>query len=115
LGKLNGAEYLFTKAEQRVSFNSRLYGALSLEHTRMRYPDQSDINTQLILSATYEMDAERSLGFRWIESKDISNIYLSFRKVATRGSDFYVIFGDPNASRTEMKLTLKIVTPLAWF
>lgn len=114
-GKQDGADYLYGSLSQRLRVTDSLHAALSLEHSRLLYPDQLDILSQLVFSSTYDLDPERSLGLRWVQGGDLSNVYLSYRKTALHGTDFYLIFGDPNADKTEMKVTLKVVMPIEIF
>ena len=69
--------------------------------------------TQKILSANYDLDQYHSVGGRTIQGPGISNFYVSFRQAGNRGTEYYLILGDPNAAHFRASLILKAVFPLS--
>lgn len=46
------------------------------------------------------------------EVETTRNLYLTYLQRVRRGFDLYIIYGLPNANRTQNRLAIKIVTPL---
>ena len=105
-----------TQADQRYGFLSLNQGyavsrmvTASLNYNRQYLGGQ--ITTQTILTGTYRLTYERSIGLRMISVDHAANVFLSLAQKARRGSDIYLLIGDPNAPRTRGLVTLKVVTP----
>ncbi|MCX6377655.1 MAG: hypothetical protein NTU88_16760 [Armatimonadetes bacterium] len=60
----------------------------------------------------YDFDNERTLAGRLVTSGGKSSIFLAYRQRVRRGTDVYLIFGDPNADVTRNSVMLKLVRSL---
>ena len=105
-----------TQADQHYKYVSANQGyALSKTITSsINYNRQylgSQVTTQTVLSGTYRLTYERSVGLRAVSVDHDTNLFLSFAQKARRGSDIYFLIGDPNSPRTRGLVTLKVVTP----
>ncbi|MCX7993129.1 MAG: hypothetical protein N2651_05625, partial [Fimbriimonadales bacterium] len=94
---------------------------LDLESLDIDYPDApADRARQLILTLNYEINPERAIGGRLIlnrlefggEVETTRNFYLTYLQRVRRGVDLYIIYGLPNASRTQNRLAVKLITPI---
>jgi len=120
-GKEAGGDSLFWRFSQSIPFNQRLRLRLEYERSLIRYhnpatPDR-DLH-QLIATLNYDIDAERSIGGRYIGRgsrfggfEQINTLYLTYRQQVRRGTDIFLIFGDPNASSTQTRFAVKVITP----
>ena len=88
----------------QVNYNRLLLGGVS--------------STQTIVTATYRLTAERTIGARIVNQGGAdqgtglgTNIYFSFGQHVRAGNDIYLLFGDPNSPKTRGKVTLKIIRP----
>ena len=121
LGKVAGGDSLFYRISQGIPFTQRLRLKLDYERSHIRYagPVTPDYRLhQLIATLNYDIDAERSIGGRYIGRgsrfggfNNISTLYLTFRQQVRRGADIFLIFGDPNASSTQTRFAVKVITP----
>jgi len=41
----------------------------------------------------------------------MNTLYLTYRQQVRRGTDIFLIFGDPNASSTQTRFAVKVMTP----
>lgn len=57
----------------------------------------------------YELSPTRSFGGRLVAQDADTNWYLSYRNAGGRGTDFYVILGDPNSRQFRRVLQFKLV------
>ena len=64
---------------------------------------------QHILTLGYDFSPALSLGSRLIWQKDGSNIYFALRRSGYAGTDFFIILGDPNASKFRQRLVAKVI------
>lgn len=67
------------------------------------------VTNQHTLTMGYELSPTRSFGGRLVAQDADTNWYLSYRNAGGRGTDFYVIVGDPNARRFQRLLQFKVV------
>jgi len=120
-GEQNGGRSLYALLVQAYELAPRLRLKLELESLDIDYPsDPSDRARQLILTLNYEIDPERAFGGRLVlnqlelggEVETTRNLYLTYLQRVRRGFDLYIIYGLPNANRTQNRLAIKIVTPL---
>lgn len=120
-GKEAGGDSLFWRFTQGIPFTSRLRLKVEYERSQILYHDPStpDRNLhQLIATLNYDIDAERSIGGRYIgrgsrfgSFEEIDTFYLTYRQQVRRGTDIFLIFGDPNASSTQTRFAVKVMTP----
>jgi hypothetical protein len=70
-------------------------------------------DTQSVVTGTYRLNAERTLGTRLVAQNGNSNVYFAFaqRARSAGGTDLFVLLGDPNSERTKAQVTMKLVRP----
>jgi len=120
-GKEAGGDSLFWRFSQGIPFTSRLRLKMEYERSQILYHDPvtPDRNLhQLIVTLNYDIDAERSIGGRYIGRgsrfggfEQMNTFYLTYRQQVRRGTDIFLIFGDPNASSTQTRFAVKVMTP----
>ncbi len=105
-GRLGGEPY-------RSLGGSISYRPISLLQLSLRLQDVTyfDRSTQVIFSANYDIGKDMSLSGRMVRQNNNTNFYLAFRKSGNKGAEYYVIYGDPNATRSQRSLILKAVFP----
>lgn len=120
-GREAGGNSLFWRFIQGIPFTQRLRLRVQYEQSLIRYhspatPDR-DLH-QFIATLNYDIDAERSIGGRFIgrgsrfgRFEQINTLYLTYRQQVRRGIDIFLIFGDPNASSTQTRFAVKVMTP----
>lgn len=123
-GEQNGGRSLYLSLQQKLELAPRLRLGIDLEQLQIDYPDtpDDDRSRQAIITLNYEITPERALGGRLVvnriesggEVSTTRNFYLTYLQRVRRGFDLYVIYGLPNASRTQNRLAVKIVTPIEW-
>jgi hypothetical protein len=123
-GEQNGGRSLYITLEQKLELAPRLRLGIQLEQLHIDYPDtpDDDRSRQAIITLNYEITPERVLGGRWVvnriesggEVSTTHNFYLTYMQRVRRGLDIYLIYGLPNASRTQNRLAIKFVTPMEW-
>ncbi len=64
---------------------------------------------QYIATVGWEFDARRSVNGRLVQQDGRTNWYAAFRNSGGVGQDYYIIIGDPNASRFTSRIALKWV------
>lgn len=65
-----------------------------------------------IATFTYELSPTRSIGGRVVKHDSNTNWYLSYRHSGDRGTETYILLGDPNASRFREQAVVKMVFAL---
>jgi hypothetical protein len=76
-----------------------------------QWQELGDKTSQTIFSANYDLGDDRAISGRLVKRDDDTNWYLSYRRSGGKGTDFYLIFGDPNARTFQKSLILKVVMP----
>ncbi|MEJ5253613.1 MAG: hypothetical protein HPY54_06315 [Chthonomonadetes bacterium] len=120
-GREAGGDSLFWYFSQGIPFTQRLRLNVRYERSLIQYKDITipDRNQhQLIATLNYDIDAERSIGGRYIGRgsrfgafDEINTLYLTYRQQVRRGMDIFLIFGDPNASSTQTRFAMKVIMP----
>ncbi len=64
---------------------------------------------QQIFTLTYDFSPALSLGSRLIWQAEGVNIYFALRRSGYAGTDFFIILGDPNASKFKQRLVAKAI------
>jgi hypothetical protein len=67
--------------------------------------------TQTVVTPTYRLTSERSIGGRLVSQSGQTDIFLSFAQQARSGADIFFILGDPNSATTRGLVQMKIVEP----
>ncbi len=70
------------------------------------------IEHQEILTFNYEITPHRAWGGRVVVNNGDVNFYLSYKNAGRAGTDTYLVFGDPNASRFASQVLVKWVFAL---
>ncbi len=96
------SNYLALSAQLRVWRRLDVSAARSV----LNYAGQ---DAQTVFTAGYEVDATTSLSTRYVNKNGVRNFYLAFRKGGATGTEYYLIIGDPNASRTANRISVKVV------
>jgi hypothetical protein len=65
----------------------------------------------VILGANDDLRRNRAISGRIVYQTGQTNAYLAFRRSGNRGTEYYLILGDPNATHFRASLLLKVVTP----
>lgn len=111
-GRLAGGDYSYWSINQGWPINERLSVQGSYEFARIDAPSPDAFSSQqVVTSAAYDLDNERTIGGRLITRGGRTNVYLAFKQRVSAGTDAYLIYGDPNANETTSTLTLKLVRP----
>ncbi len=67
---------------------------------------------QHILSANYDLSKDKSIGGRLVQRNGLTSAFVSFRRSGYKGTDYYVIFGDPDpVKKFTPQLIVKVVKP----
>ncbi len=105
-GRIAGQRYDSFSAEFAYRPLERLQ--LSLTGQEVRHFEKS---TQVIFGANYDIGKDMSISGRAVREGRDTNAYLAFRKSGSKGTEYYVIFGDPNSDTFQRALVIKAVIP----
>jgi hypothetical protein len=106
-GSQNMQQYRWYAFQQGYGFSQKASVQLNIN-----WQDLGDVITsQIIFTPNYKLTAERSIGGRIISQNNQTDIFFTFSQKVRRGSDIYLIFGNPNSAKTQGLIELKIVTP----
>ncbi len=109
-GRLANGDHLYWSVSQGWQINDRLSMQGSYEFARITKPSpEAFCRKQLITSLVYDFDPEHTLVSRLVSRDGKPNVYLAYRQRVRRGTDAYVIFGDPNAESTRSSFALKLI------
>lgn len=67
---------------------------------------------QAIFGINDDLGHDRAISGRIAYQSGQTNAYLAFRRSGNRGTEYYLILGDPNAPRFRTSLLLKVVAPI---
>jgi hypothetical protein len=73
--------------------------------------DHFDRSDQLITGLNYDMGHDQSISGRIVKRDGDWNAYFAFRRSGNRGTEYFLILGDPNAATFQRSLILKVVVP----
>lgn len=89
-------------ASKLVSFNAQLaYERLGPQ-----------VNTQSILTGTYRVNSQETIGGRIVQQNGSVDVFLSYSRRLRHGTDIFILIGDPNSLQTRGLITVKLVRPL---
>ena len=71
-----------------------------------------DAETQMVLVATHDLGKFEGVSFRLVRRNDDYNWNASYRLSGRRGTEMFLIVGDPNSRTFTNRLAFKIVTPM---
>ena len=109
-GKLGGADYRYYGVSQGYAVSDRVRLRLGHESRESDYPgDGADEHLQRTsFTFNYDLTPEKTVGGRLLTGTLGTNFYMSYRQAVRRGTDFFVILGDPNTDNTEERLAAKM-------
>jgi len=85
---------------------------LNLEYSRLTPPSPDAAHTyQAVLTASYDLTPEKCISARLISRDEGASVYAAYRQVVRRGTDIYVILGnpDPNLTGFSPRLAIKLI------
>jgi hypothetical protein len=85
-------------------FDKRLVLGMTAE-----YVDIGGTRTQYTSTLSYDLAKDQAVGGRLVMRDGVANWYLSYRKSGYKGTEYYVILGDPNAEKFQTRLVFKFV------
>lgn len=113
IGRQAGGDYSYWQIGQGWPIGDKLSVQTSYEFAQISEPSPDAFSShQIVASAAYDLDNERTIGGRLINREGKTNLYLAFKQRVSTGMDVYVIFGDPNADSTRSSFTIKLSTLL---
>jgi hypothetical protein len=68
-------------------------------------------NTQTIVTGTYRLNSQETIGGRLLQQNGNIDAYLSYGRRVVRGTDMFILVGDPNSPRTRGQVIVKLVWP----
>src|SRR6185312_15477939 len=93
------------------SASVRVLGKLDLQYNGF-IQNRLGVLQQHILTANYQISPTRSFGGRVVTQNSDTNLYLFFHESGGKGTEFYFLYGDPDALRTVPKIQVKFVFAL---
>jgi hypothetical protein len=73
------------------------------------YVEIGGSQTQYTSTLSYDLAKDQAIGGRLVMRDGVANWYLSYRKSGYKGTEYYVILGDPNAEKFQTRLVFKVV------
>ena len=100
-GSRRGGDYSYLEMAQGFHPAPKLSVRLSTAYDSLVGTKDSDEHIfQGVLTGSYDITTERSIGLRLIARNTGFTAYAAYRQVVRRGIDAYVIMGDPDPERT---------------
>lgn len=84
---------------------------LALRHQTQNHFENENLS---IFSANYDLGRDQSVSSRLVSRDGDVSGYMSWRKSGNRGTEYYVIVGDPNSQKFRGSLLVKVVVPIEW-
>jgi hypothetical protein len=109
LGERQGGDYHYLRVSQGFKPSEQVSLRASASWLSHDAPEGHRSDRLLTLSANYDLDPEHSVAARLVDSDEGCNVYASYRQKVRRGTDLYVIVGDPNAAKTAERVAVKAV------
>jgi len=110
-GKRAGGNSFYGRVKQGLSLGESFHADIFYEYLRMTGPF-AQREHQAVASLAYDITSENSLSARLIGRDGCLNVSIGYRHAVRSGRDIYILFGDPNADRTQNRLILKIISPI---
>lgn len=89
-------------------FSLRVFKKLDVLYSGL-IQNREGVDQQHILTVNYEISPIKSFGGRLVTHNGDTNAYLFFRRSGEKGTDFYLVLGDPNAKKTVSSIQIKMV------
>lgn len=106
-GHREGLGYTFVAVNQGLQISKHASVNLGVNESTLGGAHQ----TQTILSGNYRAHRDSSFGFRMIQLGKENNLSISFGKRGADGTDFFVLFGDPNSTTSKRTISIKVAKP----
>jgi hypothetical protein len=106
-GSLQGEDYFTPTCS--TAFRPLRNLQLGLRYQFMDFYGSSD---QAILTANYDMGNDNGISTRVVKQDKDWNAYVSFRRSGNRGTEYYLIIGDPNALTFKASVIFKVTVPI---
>ncbi|MHB8636993.1 MAG: sugar-binding protein [Fimbriimonadaceae bacterium] len=74
--------------------------------------NRAGVTQQHVLTINDQLSPTRSAGGRAVVNNADTNVYLFYHKSGGKGTEYYLLFGDPNAARTVRGFQVKVVFAL---
>lgn len=78
----------------------------------LQFVEFGGYSDQAILGVLYDLGNEQSVSGRIVKRGDDWNTYVAFRKSGNKGTEYFLIIGDPNADSFQSSVILKVAVPL---
>jgi len=114
-GNRAGGRYSYLSCAQGLKPAEKLAARLGVEYgTLVGSPESDGRWFQGVLTTSYDLTSERSLGARAIFRGDGVTGYAAYRQVVRRGLDIYVLLGDPRSDQTgfSSRVMVKLIRTL---
>ncbi len=105
-GHQGGHPYKSVGIRTNYRFPNRIVASLAFNAQ-----DHFEKSTQIIGNLNWDLGKNQYLSSRLVRNDKDYNIFFSFRKSGTLGTDYYLIVGDPNARSFKSTVILKVVYP----
>jgi hypothetical protein len=73
--------------------------------------DFGGVSEQAIIGMNYDLGNDQSLSGRVVRRGPDWNAYVAFRRSGNKGTEYFLILGDPNAQTFQTSLILKVTMP----
>jgi hypothetical protein len=110
--KANGT-YSSLYANQQMRFSEDFVMNVMLEREKIGVTSPfAGLRRQVVTTLNYDITPEKSVLGRIVQRPGMTNVFFSYRQQVRRGTDVYIIYGDPNAEESTGRISLKLVQPL---
>jgi hypothetical protein len=107
-----GGRYTYFRLQQGLRPWKRVSLSVAAEYGRLTAPSPDAYHAyQAVFTTSYDLTPERSLAARLVARDGGISLYGAYRQVVRRGTDAYIIVGDPDPSRTGFvtRVAVKVV------
>jgi hypothetical protein len=110
-----GGRYTYFRLHQGLRPWRKVSLSAGIEYGRLTQPSPDAYHAyQAVFTTSYDLTPEKSVAARVVTGDNGTNIYAAYRQVVRRGTDAYIIIGDPDPSETGFvrRVTVKVVRVL---
>ncbi|MDH7602513.1 MAG: DUF5916 domain-containing protein [Armatimonadota bacterium] len=115
IGKRSGRRYREVDFSQSLRPLGKLTISIGSEWAKLGSPGVPETKLLLTLLANYEVAPDAVIGLWLVGRGSDKNVCITYKRTARSGSDVYFIYGYPNSQRTEHRIAVKVVVPVAFF
>lgn len=116
-GHRAGGTYRFGRIEQGIVVGRSF--SLNMRYENLYHPAGVGRSTQWVISGVWELGHGRSIVGSWVsgyrpvagapqDRESVRNLYLGLRQVSEQGLDIALLFGMPNAQRTQNQILMQV-------